>query len=142
MNTQYEHSFQIRWSDVDPNGHLRGSIYLDFGDQTRIAYLMANGLDLRLMAKYKVGPVILNQHVNYLKEVHLGDSIRVNCVFHKMSDDFRKFGAKHEFFNNKGEKTCEVNMEGIWFSVATRKSIVPPEEISVILRKLEKELES
>ena len=39
----YKKHFEIRWSDVDANGHLANSAYTNFMSHTRMAFFAENG---------------------------------------------------------------------------------------------------
>ena len=55
----------IRWSDLDPNFHLRHSAYYDFGAQHRIEILEEQGLTLRVMQQGHFGPVLFRVITSY-----------------------------------------------------------------------------
>ena len=45
----FEQPITIRWSDLDPNGHVRHSVYYDFGAQARLSFLQQNGFGIGWM---------------------------------------------------------------------------------------------
>ncbi len=47
----FEQKITVRWADLDPNGHVRHSIYYDYGAQARIAYLQREGFGLDWMKR-------------------------------------------------------------------------------------------
>ena len=42
----FEQNITVRWSDLDPNGHVRHSVYYDYGAQARIAYMQKQGIGI------------------------------------------------------------------------------------------------
>ena len=48
----------IRWSDLDPNFHVRHSAYYDFGAQHRIEILEQLGLTMKVMQQQHFDPVL------------------------------------------------------------------------------------
>ena len=52
---------QIRWSDLDPNIHLRHSVYYDWGAFCRIAFLTDRGLSTEVMNQLQIGPILFRE---------------------------------------------------------------------------------
>ena len=46
---------QIRWSGLDPNYHLRHSVYYDWAALCRISFLNEKGLTMPVMQRLRVG---------------------------------------------------------------------------------------
>ena len=61
----------FRWSDLDPNFHVRHSAYYDFGAQHRIEILEELGLTLRVMQTQGFGPVLFRDECVFRKELKL-----------------------------------------------------------------------
>ena len=43
INLMYKKQFEIRWSDLDANGHLANSAYTNFMSHTRMAFFSEFG---------------------------------------------------------------------------------------------------
>ena len=52
----FEKNIEIRWSDLDPNHHLRHSAYYDYGAYSRICFLNEHGLTAEIMLQHNIGP--------------------------------------------------------------------------------------
>ncbi|HKK89059.1 MAG TPA: acyl-CoA thioesterase, partial [Saprospiraceae bacterium] len=76
--------FQVRWGDLDPNFHLRGTVYLDYCDHTRMAYFAEQAMPIAEWQKNGYGPVILEQSIQYLKEVTGSASIEVRLFLDRI----------------------------------------------------------
>ncbi len=74
----FEKTYLVKWSDVDPNKHLRGSAYLDFTDHTRINFMESNGLSVDMLIKLNVGFVLTSTSIEYKREVLMNEVIRVD----------------------------------------------------------------
>jgi acyl-CoA thioester hydrolase len=68
---------KVLWSMVDANMHLRHSAYADFAAQARLELLNHLGLDARVFAKLKIGPILFREELIYRKEVGMNDTVRV-----------------------------------------------------------------
>lgn len=69
---------QIRWADLDPNFHLRHSVYYDWGALCRINFLNTHGLTPMVMQKLHFGPIIFREEAIFRKEVKFNDEVSIN----------------------------------------------------------------
>jgi len=134
----YEKQIDVRWADLDPNGHMRHSAYMDFGAHARTMFLNENGLPIEKFMKYKIGLVLFREEALYLKEIHISEKINVRVSILKLSKDFRKFAIFHEFVKENGQTAAKLTIEGAWFHLETRKISVPPPEMSEVMEQMPK----
>jgi len=77
-NFNYYHPVEVRYSDLDPQGHLNNACYLTFFEQARIHYWVQTGLwDGRSFAN--IGIIVANAQVNFLAPVYYGQKLRVGA---------------------------------------------------------------
>ena len=126
-------SFEVKWSDVDPNMHLRHTVYLDYADQTRIRFFEQQGLSFKRLLELNVGPIIFGTQSNFLKEVLLSEDITYDCRLLELSTDGRKWGIKHNVYKSDGKLAAELTYKGAWLDIKARKLTVPPEEVRNIM---------
>jgi len=134
----FEKTYQVKWSDVDPNKHLRGSAYLDFTDHTRVAFMEANGMPVDLLVERNVGFVITSTNLQFKREILMNEVIRVDYQIDYFSDDYRKYGATHHIYKENGKLACEVKIEGFWINLKSRRVATPPAEIIRLIKETEK----
>ncbi|HCQ30003.1 MAG TPA: thioesterase [Flavobacteriales bacterium] len=132
MTSKLYHSatFTVKWSDVDPNKHLRGAVYMDYADHARISFLLENGITNEFLNQLGFGPVLFNANIEYFKEVFLNDKITVDCFIVDMSDDFKKFSIMHLLKNQNGDEVAKITVNGAWMNLKTRKIESPPKEMT------------
>lgn len=123
-------TISIRWSDLDPNFHMRHSAYYDFGAQHRIEVLEQNGLTLRVMQQEHFGPVLFREECIFRKEIHLGDAITISTKIGKMKADASRWTIVHELSNAKGELCAVLSVDGAWIDTKLRKLASPTPEIA------------
>src|SRR5882757_6705137 len=92
---------QIRWSDLDPNFHLRHSVYYDWGALSRIEFLYAHGLTAELMEQLHFGPILFREECIFKKEVRFGDKIMIGLKLLKARKDYSRWTIQHDIFKNK-----------------------------------------
>jgi len=67
---------QIRYSDIDAQGHVNNARYITFSEYARFRYLTEVGLwDGRTFLD--LGLIVADTHINYLAPIKLGQHIRV-----------------------------------------------------------------
>jgi len=124
----YTKKFEIRWSDVDANRHLRNSAYIDFMSHTRMDFMMKNGLGHESLAKHDLGPVAFFEHVYYFREVFPGAPVYVSLQLKGMAEDGRFFNFLHNFYDEHGKNFARCEMMGGWIDMKTRKLTGLPKE--------------
>jgi acyl-CoA thioester hydrolase len=130
----FEKTFEVRWSDLDPNFHLRHTAYADMCAATRFQYLASLGFTMKKFAEIKVGPVIFKENISYLKEVSPNDRVRVNCQVAGLSEDGRKWKMFHQIFRESdGEIAATLEVHGAWLDIVKRKVSMPPEDLQKIM---------
>lgn len=128
--TSFSKQLSFRWSDLDPNFHLRHSAYYDFGAQHRIEILEELGLTLRVMQAQHFGPILFREECIFRKEIKLSDVIIMKTKMAKMKADASRWSIVHEFYND--EKLCAViTVDGAWMDTKLRKIATPTPEIII-----------
>lgn len=126
---KYEKEIEVRWSDTDPNRHVRHSAYYDFGGHVRIRFFADVGFDSTKMSQLNLGPIIFKEECSYLKEIHPNDTIRINLLKGSINKDCSRWVLHHEIFNKHG-KCAHITLKGAWMDLEKRKLIVPPTELA------------
>ena len=65
----YSQTFQIRWDEVDPNQHMRHTVYLTYGAEARMAVFAENGIDFTTDGGIGIAPVLFREEAIYRREV-------------------------------------------------------------------------
>ncbi|HEY2727779.1 MAG TPA: acyl-CoA thioesterase [Parafilimonas sp.] len=131
---EYIKQVEIRWSDLDPNYHLRHSVYYDFGAYCRICFLFDNGITDKVMKHHEIGPILFREECLFKREIIFGDKISITLKLKSVSADFRKFTMYHEIIKNDNELAAQLTIDAAWMNTRLRKIIVPPE---IIINSLE-----
>ena len=129
---------QVRWSDFDPNFHLRHSVYYDWGAFCRIEFLNKHGLTANVMIELNFGPILFREECIFRKEIRMNDEITIDLKVLKARKDFSRWSIQHTIFK-KEDITCAVlTVDGAWINTLKRKLAVPPSHIANIFDKMPK----
>jgi len=134
----YIQKAEIRWSDLDPNFHLRHSVYYDFGAYCRIAFLYDNGITAAVMNEHEIGPILFREECFFKREIKFGDEVSVALKLRAVSKDFRKFSMQHDIYKNTDELAAVLIVDGAWMHTRHRKIVPPPEIIHGTLDVMDK----
>jgi len=115
----------IRWSDLDPNFHMRHSAYYDFGAQHRIEILSQQGLTVGVMAAEHFGPIAFREECIFRKEIHLDDAIFISTKIGKMRPDASRWTIVHDLHDAAGTLYAKISIDGAWMDTKLRKLAVP-----------------
>ncbi len=130
-----EKTYTTRWADMDPNGHLRHSAYADFAADQRIAALAEHGFDLARFAVLRLGPILFREETKYLKEIRLGETLRVDGRTVSSAEDGSRWTIEHTIYKEDGRPAATVTVDGAWLDLDRRKLTVPPAELVAVLRE-------
>lgn len=129
---------EIRWSDVDPNLHIRHSVYYDWGTHVRMNFLQELGCTLQVMKEYHFGPIIFREEALFKKEILVTDTIYLNVKILKSTKNFGKWTMQHEIIKNENIVAAILTIDGAWMDTQKRKLTVPPQFILDKFNKVEK----
>ena len=72
----YYHPIEVRYGDLDPQGHVNNASYLTYFEQARIAYIAHLGL-WTSNSFIDIGIILADAHLNFRKPVVFGQPVRV-----------------------------------------------------------------
>ena len=73
----FYHPIEVRYGDLDPQGHVNNAKHLTYFEQARIAYLVALGLFTKDQSFMEIGVILADVHITYLAPVYFGEQIKV-----------------------------------------------------------------
>lgn len=127
----------VRWSDLDPNGHVRHSVYYDFGAQARINCLQQQGVGIVWLAERGIGPVLFREEAQFKRELSFGDELTIDTRISGISADHRKWSMRHRIW--RGDELCAVlDLDGAWLDLNARRIVEPPVELVAKFEELER----
>ena len=116
----------VRWADLDPNFHVRHSVYYDYGATARIDYFLECRLPPTAMAQMHVGPILFREEAVFRRELRFGDQLSISVGLSKARHDFSRFSFRHIIRRADGTVCAEINIDGAWIDTNLRKLSTPP----------------
>lgn len=127
---------QIRWSDLDPNVHLRHSVYYDWGALSRIEFLHEHKLTTGLMQQLHIGPILFKEECVFKKEIRLDDKVIISLQLLKAKRDYSRWSIQHIISKNDGVVSAILTVDGAWLNTEERKLAIPPPQVSDVFSQM------
>ncbi len=129
---------QIRWSDLDPNFHLRHSVYYDWGAFCRIQFLNLHGLTSEVMQRLNFGPILFREECLFKKEIKPGDEVTIDLQLTKSKKDFSRWSIQHRITKKENILSAIISVDGAWMDIIKRKLASPPEQVYEVFSNMPK----
>ncbi|HEY3313290.1 MAG TPA: thioesterase family protein [Anaerolineales bacterium] len=68
----FSHPIEVRYGDLDPQGHVNNASFLTYFEQARIHYLGELGMIKKRSSSFEVGIILADAHVTFLAPVLFG----------------------------------------------------------------------
>lgn len=128
----FQRPVQLRWSDLDPNFHVRHSVYYDWGAFCRIEFLNHYGLTSGVMQSLGFGPILFREECVFRKEVRSGDELLINLEIIRARRDYSRWSIRHNILKADGTLCALLTVDGAWIDVQKRKLASPPEKVKEV----------
>ena len=136
---EYLKQIEIRWADLDPNFHLRHSVYYDYGAFCRVCFLEEHGLSNAKMQELNIGPILFREEAVFRKEVRLGDKLFINLKLLKARKDFSRWTIKHEIIKNENILAAVITVDGAWINTMKRRLATPEQIVTDVFEAMPKD---
>lgn len=133
---KFEKIIHVRWSDTDPNRHVRHSAYYDYGAYARIRYIADAGYNTSKLEAAHIGPILFEERCNFIREIKLEDTVKINVLKGEMAPDGSRWVLHHELFNQHDVKVAHITVKGAWMDILKRKLTTPPADLAAAFEDL------
>ncbi|MFT3891892.1 MAG: thioesterase family protein [Anaerolineales bacterium] len=74
---RFYHPVEVRYGDLDPQGHVNNAKHLTYFEQGRVAYMIELGLFTKDQSFMEIGVILADVHLTYLEPIYFGQKIKV-----------------------------------------------------------------
>jgi acyl-CoA thioester hydrolase len=128
--------YEIRWADLDGNGHVRYSAYIDATADLRYRYFAQHGFPPQAFVAMGVGPVYTSMAADFLREVFLGETVTITYEVTGLSPLGSRWRVRHDFLKSSGKKAVTVSLEGVLLNLTARKPVLPSPELLAVMQDM------
>jgi acyl-CoA thioester hydrolase len=133
---KFLHPIEVRYGDLDPQGHVNNAKYLTFFEQARVRYMIHLGLFTKDQSFLDIGVIIADAHVAFLAPVHYGDEVKVGVRISKLGNKSMTF--EQTIVNIvSGEEMAKGEVVVVTYDYRARKTIPVPDEWRERISKFE-----
>jgi acyl-CoA thioester hydrolase len=74
---RFYHPVEVRYGDLDPQGHVNNAKHLTYFEQGRVAYMIELGLFTKNQSFMEIGVILADVHLTYLEPIYFGQNVKV-----------------------------------------------------------------
>jgi acyl-CoA thioester hydrolase len=125
----YSRTFEIRWSDLDANGHVNYAAYIDAAGDLRYTFFTSHGFPPERFAELGIGPVYTSLHADFFREVRMGETVTITYTLSGLSPSGARWKVHHDVLKSSRKKAVSIDLEGTLLNLSTRKPALPIPEL-------------
>jgi acyl-CoA thioester hydrolase len=126
---EYSSSYEIRWSDLDANGHVNYAAYINAAAELRYHFFWEQGFPPEKFVQLGMSPVYTAIRAEFLREVRLGETVTITYVVSGLSPQGDRWRVHHDILKSNGKKAVSLDIEGVILDLTTRKPALPSPEL-------------
>ena len=126
---EYSRTHQIKWSDLDANGHVNYSAYINAAGDLRYGFFSEHGFPPEKFQELRIGPIYTAIHARFFREVRMGETVTITYAMSGLSPQGGRWKVHHEILNSNGKKAVSLDLEGAILDLAGRKPALPTAEL-------------
>ena len=124
---RFFHPIEIRYGDLDPQGHVNNARHLTFFEQARVQYFIQLGLWSLDQSFMDIGVILADAQVTYLQPIHFGQSLRVGVRAVKLGSKSITI-AQNITDAGSGEMLASGGVVMVAYDYRARQTVPVPEE--------------
>lgn len=126
---EYSMDYEVRWSDLDANGHVNYSAYINAAGDLRFRFFSEHDFPPDKFEVLGIGPVYTAIHAWFLREVRMGETVTISFALSGLSPQGGRWKALHEILKSNGKRAVTLEVEGVILNLTTRKPVLPTAEL-------------
>jgi acyl-CoA thioester hydrolase len=126
---EYSKTYEIRWSDLDANGHVNYATYINVAGDVRYHFFWEHEFPPERFEQLGMGPVYTAIQAEFLREVRLGETVTITYVVSGLSPQGGRWKVHHDILKSNGKKAVSLEIEGVILELTTRKPVLPSPEL-------------
>jgi acyl-CoA thioester hydrolase len=132
----YSGTYDIRWSDLDANGHVHYSAFIDAAADLRYRFFAERGFPPDAFLKLGIGAVYSSLEARFLREVLVGERISITYTVTGLSPKGTRWRLHHDIFKSNGKKAVVLDLEGVALDLNSRRLIAPSPELLAVFQQI------
>ena len=123
----FSHPIEVRYSDLDPQGHVNNARFLTYFEQARVSYLIQLGLFTKDQSFLDVGIIVSTAKVTFLSPVYFGQDVRVGVHVSRIGN--KSMTMEYQMTDHSdGRELATGSTTLVAFDYREHKTITVPEK--------------
>lgn len=135
-NFHFFHPIEIRYADLDPQGHVNNARFLTYFEQARVNYLIHLGLFDRNQSFMGIGIIIADAHITYKEPVLFRTDAQVGVRVSRIGNKSLQMEYTMRDMDT-GLELASGATATVTYDYATQQTIPVPEKWRAIIAKFE-----
>ena len=124
---RFYHPIEVRYGDLDPQGHVNNAKHLTYFEQARIAYWIQLGLFTKDQSFMDIGVILADVHLTYLEPIYYGQNIKVGVHIAKLGNKSMTW-LQNVVDADTGKELAKGDVIMVSYDYRAEKSISIPQE--------------
>jgi len=124
---RFYHPVEVRYGDLDPQGHVNNAKHLTYFEQARIAYWIELGLFTKDQSFMEIGLILADVHLTYLEPIYYGQNIKVGVHIAKLGNKSMTW-QQNIVDADTGKELAKGDVIMVSYDYRAEKSISIPQE--------------
>jgi len=126
----------VQSTDLDANGHVHYSVYIDAAADCRYRFFAERGLPLEAIRQQGIGPVYTLVTARFLREVRAGETLTITYELSGLSQGGTRWRFHHDILKATGKKAAVLDIEGVILDLAARTPTAPTAAWLAVFRQI------
>ena len=123
---KFFYPIDVRYGDLDPQGHVNNAKYLTYFEQARVNYVQQLGLFRKEQSFMDIGFIIADIHITYHAPIHFGDEIKVGVRATKIGN--KSFTLEQCIVDETGKQLATGTLAVVTYDYAEARTIPVPDD--------------
>jgi acyl-CoA thioester hydrolase len=132
----FYHPIEVRYGDLDPQGHVNNAKHLTYFEQARIAYLIELGLFTKNQSFMEIGVILADIHITYLEPVYFGQKVKVGVHISRLGNKSMTW-EQNIVDADSGKELAKGEVVMVTYDYREEKTIPIPQEWREKISKFE-----
>jgi acyl-CoA thioester hydrolase len=132
----YIGTYDIRWADLDANGHVHYSAFIDAAADLRYRFFAERGFPPEALLKSGVGAVYSSVEARFLREVGVGERISITYTLAGLSPKGIRWKVHHDILKSSGKKAVILDLEGMVLDLKRRRPTEPTDQLLAVFHQI------
>lgn len=103
---RFFHPIEVRYADLDPQGHVNNAKYLTYFEQARVAYLIHLGLFATDQSFLEIGVILAEARITFKAPTHFGQRVQVGVQTTRLGN--KSLEMENALFDCESGKTLAI----------------------------------